>query len=93
MNLIDELIKGEWVKKAAKSLNQEIEFSNLATSQYFYSEFVELLSHLATKYEWCNDDYVAWEADLIREPKKTIDVLRAIKRSWDDGKCGVLAYE
>lgn len=90
MNLIDELIGGQWVQKTAKLLNQEISFSNLATFQHFHPEFVELFKYLATKTGWNDEDLDAWEEDLGREPKNTMFVLRALKRSWDNDKYGVL---
>lgn len=93
MNLIDELIWGQWGEKNAKLLNQDYSFSNLATFQHFYSEFLLLMDYLAPRCKWCEDDVVEWEGDLAREPKNTIDVLRALKGSWEAGNYGVLSHE
>lgn len=93
MNLIHELIGGQWAQKTAKSLNQEIQFSNLATFEHFHPEFCELFKHLAIKTGWNDEDFNVWKEDFIREPKNTIDVLRALWRSWENNKYGVIDYE
>lgn len=93
MNLIDELIGGQWSEKTAKLLNQDSSFSNLATFQHFYSEFQFLIEYLTPKHQWGVEDAGEWEMDLAREPKNTIDVLRALKRSWECGNYGVIGYE
>jgi hypothetical protein len=90
MSLIDELIGGQWLEKTAKSLNHGSSISNLATSKHFESEFFELLNFLAIKYFWEEEDFHVWKEDLNREPKNTIDVLRALRQSWLDGRFGVL---
>ena len=90
MNLANEFIGGQWLLKTAKSLSHEPLISNLATFQHFESEFSELFSNLATKQGWDSGDYGVWREDLRREPKNTIDVLRALSKSWQDGKYGVL---
>jgi hypothetical protein len=90
MNLIDEMIQGVWVEKAAKSANFDL--ANLARNQHvnFLTEFNELFSELALKTKWIDADYTAWEEDLKSNPKLTIECLRALKRSWDRGAYGVL---
>lgn len=93
MNLVDELIRGQWGEKTAKSLNLDSSFSNLATFQHFYSEFLVLIDYLTPRCQWGEDDVVEWKRDLAREPKNTIDVLRALKGSWQDGNYGVLSHE
>jgi hypothetical protein len=93
MNLIDELIGGQWAEKTAKSLNHEVQFSNLATSQHFQSEFIELISYLSICSAWSDEDIDVWSGDFIREPKNTMDVLRTLKRSWESDKFGVIDYE
>ena len=92
MNLIDELIGGQWAKKTAKSLNQEILISNLATSQHFHQVFMELFNCLIEYTAWSEDDFIAWSEDFMREPKNTIDVMRALQRSWENNKYGVIDY-
>lgn len=93
MRLIDELIGGQWCQKTAKSLNEDFSLSNLATFQHFHSEFEALFDYLAPIYMWDSEDKVEWQSDLFREPKNTIDVLRALKLSWLSGSYGVLFYE
>ncbi len=93
MRLIDELIGGQWSQKIAKSLNEDVSLSNLASFQHFHSELLLLFNFLAPKYDWDLNDLSAWEIDLGREPKNTIDVLRALKLSWVSGSYGVLNHE
>jgi len=93
MNLIDELIGGQWAEKTAKSLNHEVQFSNLATSKLFHSEFIELLNFVALSATWGNEDIEAWHEDFMLVPKNTIDVLRVLRRSWETNKYGVIDYE
>lgn len=93
MKLIDELIDGKWGQKIAKSLNEDVSLSNLASIQHFHSELLSLFNFLAPKYDWDLNDLSAWEIDLAREPKNTIDVLRELKMSWISGGYGVLFYE
>ncbi len=93
MNLIDELIGGQWAEKTAKSLNHEVQSSNLATSQHFQPEFIELISYLCICSTWSDEDIDIWREDFICEPKNTMDVLRALKRSWENDKYGVIGYE
>ena len=90
MNLVNDLIGGQWLEKTAKSLNSELGFSNLATFNHFESEFLQLYEYLAVKYFWLDADLEVWKQDLIREPKNTIDVLRALRQSWNESRFGVL---
>lgn len=92
MNLIHELICGQWTQKTAKSLNQRIQASNLAVTRHFNLEFKELFSYLTEYNKWSEEDFIAWDEDFMREPKNTIDVMRALKRSWENDKYGVIDY-
>jgi hypothetical protein len=91
MNLIDELISGQWAEKTAKSLNHEVQFSNLATSHHLYAEFIELYNYLAKCDAWSDEDFDnedrnAWSKDFKEDPQTTIYCLKLMKRAVDLGR-------
>lgn len=90
MNLINDLIGGSWSQKAAKSANFDL--ADLARNQHinYLSEFNELYEWLTPKYHWSDLDYLAWEEDLKKNPRLTIECLGALKRSWSRGGYGVI---
>jgi|APCry1669192647_1035423.scaffolds.fasta_scaffold46856_2 hypothetical protein len=53
-------------------------------------EFKVLYDYLAPLYKWTATDYQAWQEDLAKLPDETVCCLRALKKSWDESRFGVL---
>jgi len=80
-------------KKTAKSANQYSDLANLAgniNSQKYIAEFNQLFIYLVKRQGWNAEDQATWLSDLQSEPENTMVCLRALRRSWDAGKYGVL---
>lgn len=56
-------------------------------------EFNRLYGYLAKLNGWGHEDLETWSNDLLEQPKLTMDCLRALKRSWEQGSFGVLKQE
>ena len=54
------------------------------------AEFNKIFVYLAKRNGWKVEDHAAWLSDLQSEPENTMVCLRALRRSWDAGKYGVL---
>lgn len=54
------------------------------------NEFNSLYGYLAPLCKWTAEDYHAWQKDHIEMPSETIGCLRALKKSWDEGRFGLM---
>jgi hypothetical protein len=53
-------------------------------------EFINLYEYLAPLCKWTAMDYQAWQQDLIEMQNETLDCLKALKRSWAEGRFGAM---
>lgn len=53
-------------------------------------EFMDLYEYLAPLCKWTAMDYQAWQQDLIEIPTETLNCLKALKKSWIEGRFGVM---
>lgn len=53
-------------------------------------EFIDLYEYLAPLCKWTAVDYQAWQQDLIEMPTETINCLKALKKSWVEGRFGMM---
>ena len=53
-------------------------------------EFNALYEYLAQLCKWTAMDYQAWQQDLIEMPNETLDCLKALKKSWAEGRFGAM---
>ena len=92
MNLIGQLTSGDWAKKSAKSAKLKIGLANLAGNSHknYLSEFNSLFEELRQPMQWNNLDLDAWKEDLKNNPKTVISCLRAIKKSIQQGRRGII---
>jgi len=98
MNLIDQLISGEWVRKTAKSAKpyqSDNDLADLAVDRHinYLLEFNLLFEELAKTMHWKQDDFQAWQGDLKSDPRTVIACLRAIKKSVEEGRQGIINDE
>ena len=53
-------------------------------------EFESLFSLIAIKAKWKQSDYLAWRHDFELTPQAVLECLRALHRSWMEGRYGWL---
>ena len=53
-------------------------------------EFESLFSYIAPKADWTQSDYLAWRNDFELTPQTVLECLRALHRSWTEGRYGWL---
>jgi len=53
-------------------------------------EFETLFSLIAVKAKWKQSDYLAWRNDFELTPHSVLDCLKALHRSWTEGRYGWL---
>ncbi len=53
-------------------------------------EFESLFSLIAIKAQWKQSDYLAWRNDFELTPEAVLECLRALHRSWTEGRYGWL---
>jgi hypothetical protein len=80
-----EQIYDKWV--CAISEHKEAIINLLAIEN---TEFQSLYDHLAPLCNWTAMDYQAWREDLIQMPTETLNCLKALKKSWAEGRFGIM---
>lgn len=81
----NEVIYRKWASTIAEHKEQIIQVLESENR-----EFMDLYEYLAPLYKWTAVDYQAWQQDLIQMPAETISCLKALKKSWKEGRFGAM---
>jgi hypothetical protein len=81
----NEAIYKKWVSTIAEHKEQIIRVLESENR-----EFNALYEYLAPLCKWTAMDYQAWQQDLIDMPTETLNCLKALKKSWREGRFGVM---
>lgn len=80
-----EAIYKKWVEAISENKEQIIQILQVENR-----EFDSLYEYLAPLCKWTTLDYQAWREDLNEMPTETIDCLKALKKSWVEGRFGAM---
>lgn len=81
----NELIYKKWAGTIAEHKEQIIRVLESENR-----EFIDLYEYLAPLCKWSAIDCQAWKQDLIEMPDETLACLKALKKSWAEGRFGVM---